>query len=278
VEHRAFRAAFSGYPKFGAKIGPVNWVSLHFWQLFDGVAGAALVALLVWWLTGKSDGNSSGGVSGSTVGGSAIASGSHNTQTVNAPTIHAQTVNFGHAPAPVREPIPTPNPSLRFFDLERRTIEELGNATGFLLPVRNDALGSHGFASDLVAHLSYQPLIKDLPRPREIHRGMWIGRDWYQVYLTPGETLHLVIAVADSNGCSVPNLPAVEPPESRNAATLRMLGHAQPQSIGTYQLTDGKWRVVVTIRGDGFRTNCTVFLTVEGQTVTEFRVVPGVIT
>jgi hypothetical protein len=151
---------------------------------------------------------------------------------------------------------------------------ELGGATSILLPVRNDAISFRGDAYGVVAHLTYQPLVEPLPPPLEIHRGLWIGRDsLYDIFIRMGETLHLVIAVCDARGCSAPSPPSVEEAESSTAATLRMVGRPPSQSIRTFQLVDGNWRVTITVRGEGFKTSCIVHFTVERQRVISYRVI-----
>jgi hypothetical protein len=165
-------------------------------------------------------------------------------------------------------------PLMAFLDLEKREIQELGNSTGCLLPVRNNATSFRGDAHDVVAHLTYQPLVPELSPPLEIHRGLWIGRDsWYRMHISAGETLHLAIAVCNVNGCVAPSLPPVQQPESVRAESLRMLGYVPPQTIGTFQLADGEWRIVVIVRGEGFSSRCTVLITVQNQVVTRYRVV-----
>src|SRR5712692_8427918 len=84
----------------------MNWVSENYKWLFDGVGGAATLALIVY-LSKLFRGSPQPQLAGqrivanltaehSSVVNSPVTCGSHNTQTVNAPVIHAQHVTFNH--------------------------------------------------------------------------------------------------------------------------------------------------------------------------------------
>jgi len=166
--------------------------------------------------------------------------------------------------SPTVRPIPPIHrgPALEFMSLEKRLFPEYGNATAFLLPVRNDALTSSGNAENVIAHLTYQQLVEPLPPPLEIHRGLWVGRE-FDTYINAGETLHLALALCDSRGCAAPNAPTIQLPT----------GSGFEDAVVSCHLPDGEWRVVVVVRGEGFRSGCTVLMTVEGQSVRKFSVI-----
>jgi hypothetical protein len=169
-------------------------------------------------------------------------------------------------------------PSLTFLGLEVNRFPEYGNATAFLLPVRNDAMSSKGDASNVIAYLTYQRLLSPVAPPLEVHRGLWQERNSWDLYIGAGETLHLVLVVVDGRGCGAPNLPSVQPQESVSEETLGMIGRPQPQTISVCGLDDGNWRVAVTLRGEnfmreGFKSRCTVLLTIEQQLVKTYKVV-----
>ena len=187
----------------------------------------------------------------------------HESQSLTGPTLSGFTKPTGPwwsqsptTPLPIGQ-----GPSLRFMPLEKRLFPEYGNATAILLPVRNDASTSKGGAENVVAHLTYQRLEEPLQPALEVHRGLWVPRD-SDTYIGAGETLHLVLAFCDSRGCAAPNAPTISLPES-----------SPDGAIVSCQLPDGRWRVVVVVRGEGFRTGCTVLMTVEGQSVRTFNVV-----
>lgn len=102
----------------------MQWLSDYKW-LFDGVAGAAAIAILgyffrKWWSRSRDqqDQQSILTAQGAKVANSPVASGSNNTQTVHAPTIHAHTVHYGHDPSspavsPAQNAIPSAIPKAR---------------------------------------------------------------------------------------------------------------------------------------------------------------------
>lgn len=87
----------------------MSWLFDNYKWLFDGVGGAAVVALIAYLIqrlfrakteTTRENRQATVKSQESPAIGLAAVSVSHNIQTVNAPTIHAQTVNFGHSPTP----------------------------------------------------------------------------------------------------------------------------------------------------------------------------------
>lgn len=165
-------------------------------------------------------------------------------------------------------------PQLEYLPIECRRLDEYADRTGVLLPVRNNITTYSGTALNVVAHLTYQPLIAEAPQPLHIHRGMWMERDWYNVFIGAGETLHLVIAMFNASGLVAPAVPSVRT-ESITQQTLRMMtGQPQAKEIGSYQLRwDGEWRIGIRIQGEGFVSYCTVLLRVENHAITGARVI-----
>jgi hypothetical protein len=114
----------------------VNWLSDNFKWIFDGVGGAAVIALIAYllkWLWSSPTESAGQRTTGtltakdSSAVNSTAASGSHNTQTVNAPIIHAQSVHFAipipdapiHAPATVIVPS---RPNIEYVGLREKLV------------------------------------------------------------------------------------------------------------------------------------------------------------
>ncbi len=93
-------------------IAAMRWISDNYKWLFDGVAGAAIIALIVYllqrWVRRSPEATAIASVQESSGTNSPVARGSNNTQTVHAPTIHAQTVNYGNSPAAPTASAPPP--------------------------------------------------------------------------------------------------------------------------------------------------------------------------
>jgi hypothetical protein len=205
----------------------VNWLSDNYRWIFDGVGGAALIALVAYlfkwlWLspTESSGHRSKGTLTAKDTSAvySTAASGSHNIQTVNVPIIHAQSVHFGipipdppiHAPATVSV---ASRPNIEYAGLLEKLVFVSPHAQdGFCDPQNEDQrekslqalvfkfenkpLGDRKIsrARNVIAKINFQS--EDGVRHHSISYGVWLNSACNSTSFGIGDTQELLIMSA----------------------------------------------------------------------------------
>ena len=193
---------------------PMDWLSNHFWQLFSGVGGTALVALLVFWLERRRRNSTKGSefrtssavtVRDSQLTGSPVASGSQITQqnyftsTTPQPATPAPTTV-----APTAEAKPQPNILMtramvfpvNEFGPTRFTEDPTGKAEAFVIEFTNEARHDQQSAGATVkASLVYER--NDIGILRVI--GIWMRNESDTQRFEVEDTHQLVVGIFFNN-------------------------------------------------------------------------------
>jgi hypothetical protein len=208
----------------------VNWLSNNYRWIFDGIGGAALIALIAYLLKSRwfSPTDSAGHwtkaaltAKETSAVNSTAASGSHNTQTVNAPIIHAQSVHFG-LPMP-DPPIWAPatgsvasHPNIEYVGLQEKLVyvSPYGQ-DGFCDPQNNDQrekslpalvfkfenkpVGDRKIsrARNIIAKIHFQS--EDGARHCSLGYGVWLNSPCNSTSLGIGDTQELLMMCALEN-------------------------------------------------------------------------------
>jgi hypothetical protein len=187
----------------------MRWLSDNYKWLFDGFAGAAIIALIAYlvqrWVRRLPETTAITSVQKSSENNSPVSSGSNNTQTVHAPTIQAQTVNYGIGPIMPTAPSPQPKakiqkdlPNVLYIsagtvsiteDLHQGLIEEGAQQNAILIRFANEARpGAQNLSARVKAVLIYRYGQKEIDVT-----GGWLDEASEVIDLEPDSRRHKLI-------------------------------------------------------------------------------------